>query len=133
MRYNFEIPAIPPSVNGIYKRAKWGGVYKADSVQSFEKIAATVLKIPSPKLKGRLVVSIEYVFSENKKYLVSDIDNCLKVLLDTLATFGIIENDKHIIGLSCRKSLGDSDKTKGFIMDDGYEFPQKAVSKKRTK
>ncbi len=113
--YKFIIDCLPPSVNGIYKRTRYGGVFKSQRARDFEQIAGYQLKKISTPLTGNLHVKIEFRFKSKARCGIRDLDNMLKLTFDLLADNRIIENDNQIVHLVCSKDHSDKDQIFGEI------------------
>ncbi len=120
--YEFTIPDLPPSLDSIYKVGKGRKgqthIYKDENVAVFEKICMYMLpKIEAP-LECLLSLSLTYTFKDHKQWLVSDVDNRLKVMLDTLQKLGIVKNDRQIKKLlNVELVHGLKDSTSGFLCE----------------
>lgn len=90
-----SIPALPPSVNSIYSRSKYG-VYKRKVAKNFENIVLKHL-LKRKKYTGPLCLLIEYHIKSEKSYNKRDLDNFDKCLIDSLQLSGQIKNDNSIV------------------------------------
>lgn len=85
-----DIPLAPPSVNGAYRHYR-GRVVLSKSVRAFHDIAAKILegvKVP----KSWLYCNVEITITPPRRRC--DIDNRVKVLLDTLTRSGVWDDDE---------------------------------------
>jgi Holliday junction resolvase RusA-like endonuclease len=102
----FELNLLPPSINNVYKRSKNGGIYCDKSVLEFKE--AVKKELNSKKfIKINGPVSINIKFHIKKKN--ADIDNPLKILLDSLNKI-VYNDDKQVHVLNVVKIVGDIEK-----------------------
>jgi Holliday junction resolvase RusA-like endonuclease len=102
----FEIDDIPPSVNTIWKRSKTG-IYCSPKVLLFKDYVYYILKQKTfEKTSKNVKLEISF-YVKNKR---RDIDNLLKVLLDSMNKI-IYDDDKQIIELIVHKIIGQENKT----------------------
>lgn len=117
--YKFNVPALPISVNALYKPRvnRYGTSYvqKNTKADDFTNIMFYTNKRPKEPLGKWLKANIVFTFENNKRFMMADIDNLMKVFFDSLATCQIIENDRFIIEFTVKKVLGKSDSTSGYI------------------
>src|SRR3990167_3378237 len=91
------ILSIPPSVNHMYGRTRFGKTYKTIKGKDWQEEAAWELKISAKGEKtpfDRIGVTMEVFFPDNRK---RDIDNLLKLTGDAIQESGIIKNDSDIM------------------------------------
>ena len=117
--YKFDIPALPISVNKLYRPRtnRYGTVYVQKNTQAddFTNIMHYTCKKPKQPIQKWIKANIVFTFGSNKRFLMADIDNLMKVFFDALATCQIIENDRFVYEFTVKKVLGDEDSTSGFI------------------
>lgn len=105
---NITIPELPPSVNALYKRSLNGGLYLNPKANAFKASVILILE----KLDFVIIdkpVKLEIVFTVTKANI--DIDNLLKVLLDSLNK-KIYTDDKLVYELNVKKVIGKIKETK---------------------
>lgn len=83
-----EIPIKPLSVN----KAWQGRRFKTPDYKNWQKEFSYLVEKQTP-LKGNIGITIEFYIKNDK---MSDVDNFLKTLLDTLKDTNIIEDDRKI-------------------------------------
>lgn len=100
----FLLP-IPPSVNHYTKRTKNGGVmltekakeYKRDVYQMVGRLA------PSEPIEGKLAGEFIFHFGSEAITNQRDLDNCMKLVLDSLQDAQFFRNDCQFWELSIKK------------------------------
>ena len=98
---NFEVQAVPPSVNNIY------GVYCDASVKEFKNLVKDTLNEKTfCKITGPVWVDIKFYFKKNNR----DVDNAVKVLLDSLNKI-LYKDDKQVYILNVQKFICKVEKT----------------------
>lgn len=112
----FQVPRLPPSVNTMYSRSKYG-VFKKESVKTFEWEMIAAFK-KRPHIECPIAVFLEFHIRTNEKFRKRDIDNFLKCTFDGLQVAGQIRNDSQII-LSAQIKIRDK---KNFIKGYIYEM-----------
>jgi crossover junction endodeoxyribonuclease RusA len=91
--YSLTLP-LSPSINHYYQRTSSGGVRISDKGQYFRtEVRNAVVQSKMPKLKGRLCLVVR-IFPADRR--LSDLDNRLKSLGDSLQHAGAFENDNQI-------------------------------------
>jgi crossover junction endodeoxyribonuclease RusA len=91
--YFLTLP-LSPSVNHYYQRTSHGGMRISDKGQYFRaEVRNAVVQSKMPKLTGRLCV-VARIFPADRR--LSDLDNRLKSLADSLQHAGAFENDSQI-------------------------------------
>lgn len=101
----------PPSVNHYYRNIR--GVTKI-SRAGREYVAAVARRlIPRKAFAGRIAVGIQAVLPDNRR---RDIDNVLKVALDSLTKAGVFLDDSQIEWLSIAKLKPSSTAPGGQLM-----------------
>lgn len=110
MLHEFSIPALPPSVNSVYRFAR-GHVYKKESVKDFDMLVLAHIKRPAAPIC--VPCSLDITFTIAKRFSVADVDNLLKITLDSLQTRGVIANDNLVYEIRARKQRGEKDMTQG--------------------
>ena len=106
------IKDLPPSCNILYKRTRKGNIYVNPKVTAFKELVKKLLpddlEVTDKKLK------VDIVFDGCRKN--SDIDNLLKVLLDSLNKI-VYKDDKQIFQMTVTKHLG-KEKTTSIIISE---------------
>ena len=95
------INCCPPSVNHSY-RAYRGRVVLSKRAREFKEIVAENLPEEFVKITGKVKLDITFSFKDRRK---RDIDNYLKVLLDSLKGLAF-EDDDQIYELTVKKHIG---------------------------
>lgn len=117
--YKFNVPALPISVNKLYKPRvnRYGTSYvqKNSQADDFTQEMYYSCKRPKQPMGKWLSAHIIFTFESNKRFMMADIDNLMKVFFDSLATCQIIENDRFIFEFTVKKVLGKKDSTSGYI------------------
>jgi Holliday junction resolvase RusA-like endonuclease len=97
-----EIPGLPPSVNHyLCRRGK--GTFKTQEARNWQVAATTILKLEhrhKPAYTGDVYVEIQ-CYTKRLKSL--DIDNRIKLMQDSAAFAGIIENDSQVKRVTAEK------------------------------
>lgn len=85
----------PPSMNHMYKRNRIGGVYLADKARNYRN-SARYLALEQlghyKAMEGHLQIIIDLYPPDARK---RDIDNILKVLLDSIMYAGVVQDDSQ--------------------------------------
>jgi Holliday junction resolvase RusA-like endonuclease len=97
----FEIKQLPPSVNQIYKRSKYGGVYLNKKAVDFKKLIKKELENYEFS-KTYKELRVEILYSVTKKNI--DVDNLNKVMLDSMNEI-VFDDDSQIYELFVKKQL----------------------------
>ena len=97
---------FPPTLNHYWRvDQKTGRPYLSDAGKAFRadvhEAVLKQLKLPLPRLSGRLGVAVEVSAPDQRRY---DIDNRLKGLLDALAHAGVYGNDEQIDRLTIERA-----------------------------
>lgn len=109
----FEVPAMPPSVNEIYSRSRYG-VFKNPSVEEFEKFCMAFIPRRSDPITTPCKLTIVFTLEKPASLTKRDLDNMLKVTFDMLENFGYVKNDNLIYHLDAKKKAGN-DGVAGFF------------------
>lgn len=117
------VDELPVSVNALYKRGKYGNMYKNEDADSFSnQMWISVLRQGREKLTG--FVEIKYAhfyFKDKKKFKSSDIDNLLKNALDSVVYCEVIEDDRYVKKIcEVEKFLADEDRTEILVESSEY-------------
>lgn len=94
-----DIDGVPPSVNNLYGRTNYGKVYvKTEAIQWKSETArriehAIYQGYVTPVLNGEVRLKVLF---RMKNYGRRDVDNGLKLLLDSIQFSGLIHNDSQI-------------------------------------
>ena len=106
-----SIPATPPSVN-VYVRHARGGHYKTPEAKAF----ATHVALCAGKHRNANIEAecVEITITLGKGQRM-DIDNCAKVILDSLVRCGVIRSDATIRHLVIGKCRGENPQTEIWI------------------
>ena len=106
----FSVPLLPPSVNH-YKRPKAGGGWfrVADCIAFVDAVCVFSHRI---MVTGNFYeISLTFHLGPKKQKLSSnDLDNFLKVALDSLARARVIVNDGRVLDLSVHKRFVSTDR-----------------------
>ena len=106
------IEDLPPSCNVLYKRTRKGNIYVNPKVTAFKQLVKQSINddviVTDKKLK------VDITFEGCRKN--ADIDNLLKVLLDSLNKL-VYEDDKQIYQMIVSKQLGKVKKTSIIITE----------------
>lgn len=92
---------FPPSVNHSIVGFHRGGKKTAYYTAFMEAVMRLVAEQGSPRLEGRLRLSVALSPPTNRKRI--DIDNRLKAVCDSLEKSGVFENDEQIDDLRIRR------------------------------
>lgn len=85
---------FPPSVNGLYRNAAFGGRVKTEAYKAWQKEAGWTIKTQFPKpMTGKVCLTIRAVKPDKRK---RDIMNLEKAITDLLVDMGIIEDDSLV-------------------------------------
>ena len=95
------IDSVPPSVNHSY-RAYRGRVVLSARAREFKEKVAKSLGEAFNKITGKVKLDVTFHFKDKRK---RDIDNYLKVLLDSLKGLAF-EDDDQIYELTVKKHIG---------------------------
>jgi Holliday junction resolvase RusA-like endonuclease len=119
VKYAFSVPALPASVNKLYKPSvsRYGTPYmrKQSVMGLFVEEVWAATKRPREPLIGEFKISVHFSFADHKKYLMSDVDNLLKNCFDALVECQILKDDRYIFHVTAAKSFGEEDRTEGVI------------------
>jgi len=96
---DFRVPLLPPSVNNYVRHARNGRHYVTDEAKMFMQAVAVYSKQQAVRFKGYYV---EIWLNLGPKERM-DVDNCAKVVLDSLAKCGIIHSDAFVTDLALHK------------------------------
>ena len=99
------ILSIPPSVNHMYGRTRFGKTYKTIKGKDWQEEAAWELKISAKGEKtpfDKIKVTMEVFFPDNRN---RDIDNLLKLTGDAIQESGVVKNDADIWEWNVKKNL----------------------------
>lgn len=111
----FSIPALPVSVNAVWRKGKYGQIYKVKEADDFLWLVKANVRKPKIPLKGNLVLHVSFIFKDKRSYSRRDVSNMLKVLEDSLVTHGVLVNDNDIVTIHAQKLLGHQDCTSGYF------------------
>lgn len=114
--YKFQLDCLPPSVNVVWKRSS-RGMFKNERAREFEEVAGYQLKKLKTPIKAKVGIRLIFTFKSEKRCNQRDLDNCLKLVFDLLASNGILENDNQIVHLHAWKIHADKDGVIGEIVD----------------
>lgn len=95
----FILP-IPPALNHMGADGFRGGRKTPEYHAFMDAVARTVVEQGSPRIEGRLKVTIEIVPANGRRF---DIDGRAKALLDALEDAGVYSNDEQIDHLEIRR------------------------------
>ena len=102
MLLNLNINGLPPSVNQLYRKNASGAIYTTPKVIEFKKMVKIELSKFKMKSSNKPIKMI-IVFSIKDKRR-RDIDNMLKVLLDSMNKI-VFEDDSQVIELHVKKNV----------------------------
>lgn len=89
---------LPPTLNHTYQMGK-GRYYMVQSAKDWLTEVGWLMKSKTP-VKSPVKIEIDMFLKRDR-----DIDSSLKLTLDALQKFGVIENDKQIVDLRVRKKF----------------------------
>lgn len=99
-RISFTVPLVPPSVNHYVKHTRKGRHYVTKEAVAFKEAVAIISRRRSIVAQQYQVFIGVYL----GKGMRGDIDNYLKVALDSLVSAGVIDSDANVTALSISKS-----------------------------
>jgi Holliday junction resolvase RusA-like endonuclease len=125
----FSVPLLPPSVNHYKQPKRGGGWYRAAEAIAFAD-AVSVFSLRQMVTGNFYEVSLTFHLGPKKQKLSSnDLDNFLKVALDSIAVAGVIVNDGRVLDLYVHKrfvATGREERTDfevvGRQLDEGEVF-----------
>ena len=103
-----EINKLPPSVNHMYGRSRYGHIYLTPKGKEFKEELGWILKTKRAVF-GSALVKVDLVFKISDKRK-RDVDNMLKATFDALKDV-IIDDDSQIMRVTATKMLGHYNKT----------------------
>jgi len=106
----FSVPLLPPSVNHYKQPRRGGGWYRAaDAIAFVDAVCVFSHRI---MVTGNFYeISLTFHLGPKKQKLSSnDLDNFLKVALDSLARARVIVNDGRVLDLSVHKRFVSTDR-----------------------
>jgi Holliday junction resolvase RusA-like endonuclease len=112
--YRFKLDDLPPSVNNLYRRTRYG-LTRSDAVTTFEKTVFYTLRQPPKPFMAPCRVDLTFTFGKASTMAKRDLDNMMKVLFDVLQKRGVLDNDALVHEIVCRKVKGDKDAVAGTI------------------
>ena len=98
----FELP-LPPSVNRIWRRSCYGGVYLIQEAIDFYHEAIPVIKKEMRKSKRTFPITGDVELLITFYFKRGDCDNRIKCCFDVLQKAGLIEDDKQITKFAVEK------------------------------
>ena len=104
---NFEINDIAPSVNIIYKRSKFGGLYCNPKVLAFKTNIINILK-ELTFIRTDNNVKLDIIFYVTKTNC--DLDNLLKITIDSMKNI-VFNDDKQVVEIICKQVYGKFKRT----------------------
>jgi Holliday junction resolvase RusA-like endonuclease len=130
----FSVPLLPPSVNH-YKQPRCGGGWyrAADAIAFVDAVCVFSHRI---MVTGNFYeVSLTFHLGPKKQKLSSnDLDNFLKVALDSLARARVIVNDGRVLDLTVHKRFVSTDReertdfsVEGMQLDEGEVLSGRAL------
>jgi len=111
-----KIPCKPLTTNHIYGRSRFGSTFLKKEAKDFKKIVSSLVKTSIDFKEGKHFISVEYYFYLTSLYTKAgrinkksiDLDNCLKILQDSIFNkLGI--NDAFILDQKSFKRYGEKD------------------------
>lgn len=109
MKITLDIKAL--SIN----KAWQGKRYKTDDYNSYEKELTALIRskrYPKGVFKGKVIVDVIFYLKNASR---TDIDNCIKPLIDILVKNNIIPDDRKIWGMTLEKIKSSEDKIEVII------------------
>lgn len=126
MKWSFEIPGQPPSVNNMYTQIilRRGtaappirSVKKDSKVAAYQVAATYMTKTSRPRgwvpPKGQIRITLDFELARD-----ADCDNLMKALLDAIAT-ALNVNDRMFLPCTRSKVVGSKDPKVRVEIDDG--------------
>lgn len=113
-KIEFFIPILPPSTNAMYGRTRSGMVYEKPEAKDFKKTALLFLP-KNQEIKKECALSVTFNFSNKRGYAMRDLDNLLKVFIDSLQLAGLIKNDRLLTKITAQKTLSGKESVVGFL------------------
>ena len=108
MNISLNIYELPVSVNKLYQRSKYGGIFLNPKVTAFKALIILELdKINFEMTTKNVKVDIEFHVTKNN----IDIDNLCKVVLDSLNK-KVYKDDKQVYELNIKKIVSKEKMTK---------------------
>jgi len=112
----------PPSVNQIYRRRQRGGIYKVSTAKTFEYEVLAIVgangRQRQPPMVGLVSISID-IYPPDKRR--RDVDNVLKVLLDSLTGAQVWRDDSQVVELTIRRQPPDKSNPRCEVEINGTE------------
>ena len=96
---NFMVPMLPPSANHYVKHTRSGRHYVTTEVKAFMQAVAICSKREAVRYENYF---IEIYLNLGPKERM-DVDNCAKMILDSLSKAGIIHSDAAVTDLALHK------------------------------
>ncbi len=119
---DFMVPLLPPSVNHYVKHTRSGRHYVTNEAKAFMQAVAVC--------SNREAVRYDHYFVEIYLNLGPkermDVDNCAKVVLDSLATAGIIHSDAFVTDLAIHKRRAPKSSTNITIWQPAHDVVRSA-------
>jgi Holliday junction resolvase RusA-like endonuclease len=104
---NFEINDIAPSVNIIYKRSNFGGLYCNPKVLNFKDKVYYILKhLNFDRTDKNVKLDITFYVTKTN----CDLDNLLKITIDSMNKI-VFNDDRQVIEIVCKKVYGKFKRT----------------------
>lgn len=91
----------PPSVNGIWRRKRGGGMHISEKYAAWKREAGDLL-MTLHQLRGVERIDGPFEAEIVIRHARGDLDNRVKVLLDAAQKFGLIANDANCMDLRVR-------------------------------
>jgi len=106
---SFEIYDIAPSVNVLYKRSKYGGLYCNPKVLNFKDKVYYILKhLNFDKTDKNVKLDITFYVTKAN----CDLDNLLKITIYAMNKI-LFNDDRQVVEILCKKVYG---KIKGLLL-----------------
>lgn len=93
-----------PSKSNCYKVACRGGyakMYKGKDLKLYEAAFASQIKTPNKPICGAFSLELDTYYPSKR----ADLDNGLKIVLDSLQSNGVIENDRNCVEIIARRHV----------------------------